>query len=116
MNADMPETVGRHGKCQQSLSGNFKEALYQQRLEVNTVFKLSDLLILLAVTVSFFLSAYLWFQGSLQHLQPGGKCHERTRYSVSGNLRIQHAADWITTDDVGVFASKKASAAKVRQG
>ena len=27
------------------------------------MFKLSDLLILLAVTVSFFLSAYLWFQG-----------------------------------------------------
>jgi hypothetical protein len=32
-------------------------------LEVITVFKLSDLFILLAVTVSFVVSAYLWFQG-----------------------------------------------------
>ena len=27
------------------------------------MFKLSDLFILIAVTVSFFVSAYLWFQG-----------------------------------------------------
>ena len=39
------------------------EPFCQVRLEVITVFKLSDLMILLAVTVSFVLSAYLWFQG-----------------------------------------------------
>jgi hypothetical protein len=39
---------------------NFSE---QNLLEIINVFKLSDLFILLAVTVSFFVSAYLWFQG-----------------------------------------------------
>jgi len=37
--------------------------IFSKPLEVNPLFKLSDIFILLAVTVSFVLSAYLWFKG-----------------------------------------------------
>jgi len=36
---------------------------FSKPLEVIALFKLSDIFILLAVTVSFVLSAYLWFKG-----------------------------------------------------